>query len=49
MSPDIIKVLSVCFIVVLAWCVAMFAIALSGGWFDDDRIELHDSKDGGRR
>lgn len=49
MSLDIIKVLSVCFIVVLSWGVAMFAMALTFGWFDDDWIEFHDSKDGGRR
>lgn len=49
MSIDIVKALSVCFIVLLCWGVAMFAIALAFGWFEDDWIETQDSEDGGRR
>lgn len=49
MSIDIVKALSVCLIVLLCWCVAMFCFALAFGWFEDDVIEIHDSKDGGRR
>lgn len=49
MSLDIVRMLGVCLVVLLAWCCVMFAIALTFGWFDDDWIEVHDSKDGGRR
>ena len=49
MNPDLVRMLGVVFIVLLAWCVVMLSIALTFGWFEDDWIELHDSKDGGRR
>lgn len=49
MSIDIVKALSVCFIVLLSWCATMFCFALAFGWFSDDEIEIHDSKDGARR
>jgi hypothetical protein len=49
MNLDLVKLFGVVFIVLISWCCVMFAIALTFGWFEDDWIELHDSKDGGRR